>query len=93
MINTAVDMSNLVKVPNYIEQLQALHPAQRETNQVINNNMNIENITLPNVQDYKTFKNDMFRDMQRSSHCKGFIKDVVGGAMKGHMEPVFRPYL
>ena len=55
--------------------------------------MNIENITLPNVQDYKTFKNDMFRDMQRSSHCKGFIKDVVGGAMKGHMEPVFRPYL
>ena len=71
----AFDMSDLVKVPNYIQELQALHPVQRDVNNVVN----IDTLSLPNVQDYKTFKNDMFRDMQKSNNCKGFIKDVIGG--------------
>ena len=38
----AFDMSNYVEVPNYIQELQALHPVEKSMNHVVN----IDNINL-----------------------------------------------
>lgn len=75
----AIDMSNLVKVPNYIQDLQALHPVQRDTNQVVN----IDTLSLPNVTNYDEFRNRIFKDMQTSKNYEGMVRAMTTDRLAG----------
>lgn len=75
----AIDMSNLVKVPNYIEQLQALHPVQRDANQVVN----IDTLSLPNVTNYEEFRHKIFKDMQTSKNYEGMVRAMTTDRLAG----------
>ena len=76
----AFDMSDLVKVPNYIQELQALHPVQRDTGTTAAFGDVHYTFELPNVVDEKSFLQTI-QSSEKVRRCiKSFTIDRLAGA-------------
>ena len=52
------------------------NPNVQPSNRNINNIVNVDNITLPNVKNYDEFKTQMFRDMQTDRKFENMIENM-----------------
>lgn len=76
----AFDMSNLVKVPNYVQELQALHPVQRDTGTKATFGDVHYTFELPNVIDENSFVKTI-QSSEKVRRCiKSFTVDRLAGA-------------
>ena len=75
----AIDMSSLVKVPNYVQELQALHPVEKSMNHVVK----IDNINLPNVTNAKEFSKELLRIYQKDMDFERLVKSMTTDRLAG----------
>ena len=65
IINTAKPLVDMPKIPD-------MQPVSRNMNNIVN----VDNITLPNVKNYDEFKTQMFRDMQTDRKFENMIENM-----------------
>lgn len=71
ILQNPANINDLIPVPAHFRSFET--PAGATAG---NNVVNIDNISLPNVKDYESFKRDMFHDMQTDKKFEGMMFDM-----------------